>query len=89
MSQRYRILPPPDEAKGVIALYLKYKELAHVAGFLILLIFTLGTNWNKWEAQGEDIKDLKSRTSKLEYTNAQILQNLLDIRDFLHVPQHP
>jgi hypothetical protein len=72
-----------------VAFYSRYKELIHVAGFLLLFAFTLGGNWTKYQAQAQDIDDLKNRTTRLEYAAVQVLQNLQDIKDFLHVPPHP
>lgn len=83
------------EKPGFLEFYEGYKELIHVIGFLILVVFTVGGAWAKGQVWAADVEDLKSRTSRLELVNAQILQNLQDtkeniqdIKNFLRVPPH-
>lgn len=68
--------------------YLQYREFIHIAGFIVLLAFTLGGNWTTWQAQAKDIENLKTRMTVQEYASGRILQSLEDIKDFLHVPMH-
>lgn len=77
----------PDKENPLVKLYTQYKEIINVCGFVLLMAFTLGGSWTKWEAQAQDIENLKTRTSNLEYQSGRILQSLDDIKDFLHVPQ--
>lgn len=76
-----------DDGNAILRFYLRYREFLHIAGFIVLLAFTLGGSWTTWQAQAKDIENLKTRMTVQEYTSGRILQSLDDIKDFLHVPE--
>lgn len=67
-------------------LYARYRETIHIAGFVILLSFSVGGYWTKWQAMGAELDTHELRISKLEYQSGQVLQSLEDIKYYLHIP---